>query len=102
MPDDKPPTALTPQPDPRFILQSKKMDLEARQKDRELGWVGRVIGTPPNATTNLALVIIVSVLVAGVVISFALPNDRLEFWKVIILPILTLTLGYVLGKKDGS
>jgi hypothetical protein len=102
MPGEKPPIDFNPPADPKLFLQFKKMDLESQRLARELGWIGKVIGSGDNAHTNLAALVIVAVLTAGVVVSFTLPNDRLEFWKVIILPVLTLTLGYVLGRKSGT
>ena len=94
MPDDKPgePIGFDPATDRKLILQSKRMDLEA-------GWIGRIIGSAKNAPNNIAFLVVMLVLVAGVVVSFVFPSDRVEFWKT-ILPIVTLTLGYVFGKSS--
>lgn len=94
MPDEQAPQQAYTSPDPKLVLQSKKMDLEA-------GWIGRVIGGPKNAPNNIAFVVVSLVLIAGVVVSFVLPADRVEFWKT-ILPIVTLTLGYLFGKNSTS
>ena len=92
MPDEK--GDISPTTDPKFLLQSKKMDLEA-------GWIGKVIGSPKNAPNNIAFVVVTLVLIAGVVVNFVFPNDRVKFWKT-ILPILTLTLGYLFGKNSAG
>jgi hypothetical protein len=41
------------------------------------------------------------VILAGFVVGFAYPQDRVEFWKT-ILPVLTLVLGYVFGQKTSE
>lgn len=92
MPDEK--ADITPTSDPKFVLQSKKMDLEA-------GWLGRVIGSPKNAANNMAFLTVVLTFAAGFVVGLAYPSARVEFWKLII-PIVTLTLGYVFGKNSSS
>lgn len=94
MPADPAQQAYASQPDPKIILQAKKLDLEA-------GYIGRVVGGPKNAPNNIAFVVVALVLVAGVVVSFYAPADRVEFWK-LILPIITLTLGYLFGRSSAT
>jgi hypothetical protein len=103
MPDERPePKPEKPEPklvydpttDPKFLLQTKKMSLEA-------GWLGRVVGSAKNAPTNITFLVVALVLIAGLGVALLSPQDRLEFWK-IILPVLTLALGYVFGQKSGG
>lgn len=93
MPDEKTEGRIGTDPaaDRKLILQAKKMDLEA-------GWIGRVIGSPKNAPNNLAFLSILLGFASGVGLSLTYPSQWLEFWK-LILPILTLALGYVFGQK---
>jgi hypothetical protein len=95
MPDDRPPIQY-PQPrdDPKIFLQSKRMDLEA-------GWVGRITGSGKNAPTNVAFVLVVLLLVLAGILSFLYPSDRLDLLKTVI-PVVTLTLGYLFGKNSGT
>jgi hypothetical protein len=61
------------------------------------GFIGWVIGSPKHAPNNIAFVIVFLVALAGVVVAF-LPGERVEFWKTIV-PIITPTLGYLLGRN---
>lgn len=92
MPDDKPEPKLIydPTTDPKYILRARKMDLDA-------GWLGRIVGSSKNAPNNIAFLVVALVVSAGLIVSFVFPNDRVEFWRT-ILPVITLTLGYLFGK----
>lgn len=108
MPDEK--ADINPTTDPKLVLQSRKMELDAegRRQEREeetkrltleTGWLGRVIGSSKNAPNNIAFLVVVLLIVSGIVVNFVYPNDRVEYWK-LILPVLTLTLGYLFGKNS--
>lgn len=110
MPDEK--VDVSPTSDPKLILQSKKMELdaearkltieaEAKKLGLEVGWIGTVIGSAKNAPNNIAFLVLLLVMIAGFVVAFVYPQDRVEFWKT-ILPVLTLALGYVFGQKSGE
>lgn len=90
MPDDPNAISISSSPDPKAAVRLRKMDPDA-------GWIGRVTGNAKNAPNNIAFVVVMLILVAGLIVTFAYPQDRLEFWKV-ILPIVTLTLGYLFGR----
>lgn len=94
MPDDPSAISISSSPDPKAAIRLRKMDLDA-------GWIGRVVGNTRNAPNNIAFVVVMLILVAGLVVTFAYPQDRVEFWK-IILPIVTLTLGYLFGRSSAS
>lgn len=112
MPDEKDKSDLTPITDPKDFLRAKKMDLDAesqklafvaetKKMGMEAGWIGAVIGSAKNAPNNIAFLILMLVLLAGFVVAFVYPQDRVEFWKT-ILPVLTLALGYVFGQKSSE
>jgi hypothetical protein len=92
MPDEK--ADISPTPDPKFILRSRKMELDA-------GLLGRIIGSPKNAPNNLAFLVIVLAFLTGLGLSVAYSTQWLEFWKLIV-PIITLAMGYVFGKSSNS
>ena len=94
MPSEPSQQVYASQPDPKIVLQSKKMDLEA-------GWIGRVVGGPKNAPNNIAFVVVTLALLAGVVAGVFAPADRAEVWKY-IAPIITLTLGYLFGRASAT
>lgn len=74
-----------------FVLSSKKMDLDA-------GWLGRLFGASNNAPLNIAGLMVLLLVGSGVVVLFlqsAIPAG--EYWKIIV-PLLTLVMGYVFGK----
>ncbi len=103
---------ITTTSDPKFVLQSRKLELDAEAKRRlhesetrrmelEAGWIGRIIGSPKHAPNNTAFLVLILSFITGIGVGFAFPNDRVEFWKTLI-PILTLTLGYMFGKSSTS
>lgn len=74
----------------QFVLRSKEMDLEA-------GWLGRCFGTSKNAPLNIAGLIVVLLVSAGLVVLFipsAIP--ALEYWKIAV-PLITLVMGFIFG-----
>lgn len=77
---------------------SKQGEIESEKMRLEYGWLARIIGRE-SASYNIAFVIVTALLVTGVVVIFTNPNGYIEFWK-IMLPILTLTLGYLFGKNS--
>ena len=75
----------------QFVLRSKEMDLEA-------GWLGRCFGTSNNAPMNIAGLVVVVLLAAGLATMFiqsALPAA--EYWKIAV-PLITLVMGFIFGK----
>ena len=92
MPDEK--ADIGPTPDQKLMLRSRKMELDA-------GWLGRIIGSAKNAPNNLAFLVIVLAFLTGLGLSIAYPNQWMEFWKLVI-PIITLAMGYVFGKSSNA
>lgn len=90
---------IDPKSNPKYFLDSRKLDLEEKKLDYEMmpGWLGKIIGSPRNAGNNIAFAVVLAVILAGIIASF-FPGDRVEFWKVIV-PIITLALGYVFGQN---
>ena len=100
MPDDPPKPdppkpGVDPSTHPRYWLDARRMDYEENP-----GWLGRVIGAPKNAANNIAFLAVFLDLIAGL-IALAFPSDRLDIWKTLV-PIVTLTLGYIFGKNSGK
>ena len=115
MPDDSPsePIGYDPAADRKLILETKKLDLkaeseklalEAEQKKirLEVGWLGKVLGSATHAPYNLACLTLVLTFIAGFVVMAVSPNDRFEFWKLIILPTITFVFGFVSGRSQPS
>lgn len=77
--------------DSPIVLRSKQMDLEA-------GWLGRCFGSGRNAPMNIAGLFVLLLAGSGIIVLFvtsAIPAA--EYWKIIV-PLLTLVMGYVFGK----
>jgi hypothetical protein len=111
MPDEK--ADISPTPDAKLILQTRKMELDAearklaleaeiKKMEREVGLIGKVLGSEANAPYNLACLTLLLTFIAGFVFMAAFPNDRLEFWKLIILPTITFVFGFVSGRSRNS
>lgn len=80
------------QPDQNdFVLRSKEMSLQA-------GWLGRIFGAKHNAPLNIAGLAVLLLVGSGVLVLFcqsAIPAS--EYWKIIV-PLVTLVMGYIFGK----
>ena len=81
--------------DPKAIealLKSKEMDLES-------GILGKFFGAPTHSPGNIAGLLIFLLVTTGVVISF-IPGSlgATDYWTTTI-PIVTLALGYLFGKR---
>jgi len=75
----------------QFVLRQKEMDLEA-------GWLGRCFGTSKNAPMNIAGLVVVLLVLAGLATMFiqsALPSA--DYWKIAV-PLITLVMGFIFGK----
>lgn len=75
-----------------FHLSSKQMDLDA-------GFLGKFFGGPANAPVNIAGLVLILLIVVGV-ICIVVPTlmQPEPYWKLCI-PIITLILGFLFGKK---
>ena len=74
-----------------FVLRSKEMDLEA-------GWLGRCFGTSKNAPLNIAGLVVILLVGAGLAVLFlqsAIPAA--DYWKIAV-PLITLVMGFIFGK----
>jgi len=74
----------------QYILEGKKIDL---------GFLGKFFGSHDNAPANIAGLVLVILIITGVIILFWGTSVSVGvFWDKIV-PIVTLTLGYLFGKK---
>lgn len=74
-----------------IALRSKQMDLDA-------GWLGRCFGAGRNAPMNIAGSLVLILVGSGVGVLFlggSIPAG--EYWRIIV-PLLTLVMGYIFGK----
>jgi hypothetical protein len=80
------------QPDQElFVLKAKKMDLDA-------GWLGHCFGGGDNAPLNIAGLMVILLAGSGVAVLFFQSSiPAMDYWKIIV-PLLTLVMGYVFGK----
>lgn len=74
-------------------------------KDKELGRIGLFFGTAENSSKNISALICFLLLSAIIVMSgivYYLDKDK-DFignlWQM-ILPVITLSLGYIFGKRE--
>jgi len=71
------------------------------EKRMDLGLTGKVIGSGDQAKYSITLIIMLILLMIGTVNTFMSSSFPAgEFWKM-ILPIITLGLGYLFGQKNG-
>jgi hypothetical protein len=80
-----------------LLLQTKKMDLES-------GWLGRFFGAPTHSPYNIAGLLIFLLLLSGILVSFfpfLFTIKASEYWTIIV-PLITLALGYLFGKSSSG
>jgi hypothetical protein len=110
MPDEK--ADISPIADPKLILKSRKMELDAEEKKfaheakakkmgLEVGWLGKFVGMGRNAANNVAFLAIVFSFLTGVALSLAHPDQWERIWS-LVTPLITLSLGYLFGNRNGS
>lgn len=77
--------------------ESRERKEQFSNVDRD-GYLGNIFGYARNAPTNIAGVLVCTLLTAGITSLFVetkIPSE--EFWKM-ISPVLTLVLGYLFGQ----
>lgn len=87
-------------------LERLKIDLDREKSKNELGTLGKFFGSGNSISKNIAGLTIIVLLSIGIIYTliFLFKEQRAtdisikEFWGV-ILPLLTLTIGYLFGKS---
>lgn len=75
-----------------------KYDLDKHKIDA--GWFGLFFGTGEQTAKSVAAAILVLFLAVGVFFTFTREwIEAIEFWKIIIIPIVSLVIGYLFGKS---
>lgn len=89
-----------------YTIECKKLDQEHERETlkKNLGLIGRTFGCAENATKNITAVICLCLIIGASIISIIVyyHNQDISFVKsmwVNISPIITLSLGYLFGKK---
>lgn len=91
--------------DYQLKMQRVQHNHECTMKNKELGWIGRIFGSAENSSKNISALICFILLSAIIVISvivYYIDKDK-DFignlWQQ-ILPVITLSLGYIFGKRE--
>jgi len=93
--------------DHEFQLSAQKaqQDHESKMKNKDLGWIGFLFGTAENASKNIAVLICLILIIGAIIFSCIIykcgtDNSFIETIWQIVLPVVTLSLGYIFGKKE--
>lgn len=86
-------------------MQEAQHKQEQTMKNKDLGWIGFLFGTAENASKNIAALISLILVIGAIVFSCIIyncgsDNSFIETIWDIILPVVTLSLGYIFGKKE--
>ena len=89
-----------------FDLECKKLDQQHEQETitKNLGLIGRTFGCAENASKNITATLCVLLLIGVTIVSIIVYCNERDISKVMglwdsVLPIITLSLGYLFGKK---
>lgn len=86
-------------------LQEAQHKQEIKMKNKDLGWIGFVFGTTENASKNIAALICLILIIGSLAFSCIIYNCGTDnkfietIWQ-ISMPVVTLSLGYIFGKKE--
>ena len=87
------------------LSKQEKNNAHVQEQEKiRIGLIGRLFGTGENASKNITAIICILLIVGGAVVSlyaYAWKDDK-ELVKSVwgtIAPIITLSLGYLFGKK---
>ena len=87
------------------LSKQERDNAHAQEQEKiKLGRIGRWFGTGENASKNITAIICILLIVGGTVVSlyaYACKDDKEVVGKIwgTIAPIITLSLGYLFGKK---
>lgn len=88
-------------------MQQQQHSHENELKNKEIGWLGKFFGSENNSARNMAITVIILVILGAMSFSICvLFNSQLdnalikEVWNLVV-PIITLALGYIFGKNNG-
>lgn len=76
----------------------QKHETPLEHKRLEAGFFGKLFGTGINASNNIAGIILIGLLMFMIIVWFSDKDGSAEYLEK-ITPIMTLTLGYLFGKK---
>jgi hypothetical protein len=89
--------AVGGQADYRGVDPTERHAVRLRQLD--LGWVGYFFGPSTAAPTNIAGIVVVLFAVTTVILAFVPAKLPAMEFLTLVLPVVTLTLGYLFGKS---
>lgn len=79
---------------------SQQTFVKLREMDLEAGWLGKIFGGPTVSPLNISGLILCLFVLCGLVFTFWKGmTEALDYWKLTI-PVVTLVLGYLFGKKQ--
>lgn len=86
-------------------LQKSQHEHEIKLKNKDLGWIGFLFGTAENSSKNIAALICLILILGSIVFSCIIyrcgeDNGFIEKIWHIAMPVVTLSLGYIFGKKE--
>lgn len=91
-----------------LALTDKNNSHELKIKNKDLGWLGICFGGRELVSLNISGLLIIVLIIGGVVLScLVYDKEKQNFdnitkvWSV-ITPIITLSLGYLFGNKQGG
>lgn len=91
--------------DYQLKMQDSQHTHELSLKEKDLGWIGSFFGSSENSSKNIAAMICLILLFAVIIMSFVvyfLEKDTdfiSKLWQ-IVMPVITLSLGYIFGKRE--
>ena len=91
--------------DYQLKMQKAQHDHEISMRNMDLGKVGWLFGSSDNSSKNIAAVICFVLLLAIIGMScwvYGMDKDKsfiASLWQ-LVLPVITLSLGYIFGKKE--
>ncbi len=68
-------------------------------KKIDLGWFGKCFGSAEHAPTSICGILIIFLLIVSSLLILFNQQIAMEYTKSVVLPLITLALGYLFGKN---
>ena len=79
-------------------MTAKNQDISLDEKRLDIGFLGRFFGTGNNASTKIAGIVLIAIIISILIVWFSDHSFLLPYCQISV-PVITLTLGYLFGKK---
>lgn len=83
-------------------IKTLENNQEIKLTNKRIGWIGIVFGDESHASRNITASICICLIIFCIVVYVWGDEGKTELIKEVIIPIITLSLGYLFGKSSNN